>query len=54
MNEMEYEDAFAAETWERTKKKYNLSPCSDCEDVKKDVLRMKEHRCVCCMFYWRG
>lgn len=48
------EEEFEAETWERTKKKYNLTSCPNCEDIKKDALKMKEHRCLFCMFYWRG
>jgi len=48
------EEKFEIETWERTKKKYNLVPCPDCESIKKDVLRKKEHRCMYCMFYWEG
>ena len=51
---MGYEDEFGAEVWEQMKKKYNLSPCPDCENIKKDALRMEEYRCVYCMFYWRG
>ena len=53
VNEMS-EEEFEAETWECTKKKYNLTPCLNCEDIKKDALKMKGHRCLFCMFYWRG
>ena len=47
-------EEFDREVWEHMKEKYDLSPCSECDDIKKDPLRMKEQRCIFCMYYWLG